>query len=322
MAGASGIVTLDVYSLWDEVTRSFPEPPTEKRMDSFCLTQDFSLLAVARDKGTCELYDPRNGTLLAELKDTEGRFAEFSPDGRLLACTWKDGRLCVFGRDGKPLRAWKVFTSNPSGLAWAGDSKTVFTCEEKAGLPIRAWNAQTGESAGTWQLANKQIWGLSARPDGQWLAFEGEGQDDSRVAATWVVNTKDPRRPYALRGQPMPGERTVWRAAGKALVTGGRGWIRAWDASTFPPRPWLTYMPMGPAGGLCVNANGHFLAAGTVDAEKDLAYVVETAQAVETLKPSEFAAKYGWKNDPAKASPPAGGKPPAAQTQPTQPANE
>jgi WD40 repeat protein len=39
-------------------------------------------------------------------------------------------------------------------------------------------------------------------------------------------------------------------------------------------------------------------------------------------KPSEFAAKYGWKNDPAKASPPAGGKPPAAQTQPTQPANE
>jgi hypothetical protein len=120
----------------------------------------------------------------------------------------------------------------------------------------------------------------------------------------------------------MAGGHTAWRGGGKALVTGCGGWVRVWDAATFPPRPWLTYLPMGEAGGLCVNANGHFAAAGGVDPEKDLVYVVETAQAVETLKPSEFAARYGWKNDPAKARPPAGGKPPAAQTQPTQPAHE
>jgi WD40 repeat protein len=47
-----------------------------------------------------------------------------------------------------------------------------------------------------------------------------------------------------------------------------------------------------------VSPDGHYL--GTPRAEEELVYVVQTADGQELLSPKEFAAKYGWKNDPSK----------------------
>jgi hypothetical protein len=252
------------------------------------------------------------------LKGTKGGVGcTFSPDGRMVACCAPGNQVCVFDADGKGLRSWQAFIHPPTGLAWSAEGGTIFTCEDKEGELIRSWSVRAGVTADSWPAGPHLPRGLSVCPDGQWLAFEDAvAEQNFRLGAAWVANTRDPRRRCELRGQPMAGGGTAWRAGGKALVTCSGGWLRVWDATAFPPRPWLTYLPVGEAGGLCVNANGHFAVAGGVDPEKDLAYVVETAQAVETLKPSEFAARYGWKNDPAKARP-AAGKPPTTQTQPT-----
>ena len=50
-----------------------------------------------------------------------------------------------------------------------------------------------------------------------------------------------------------------------------------------------------------VGPEGHLR--GTPGLAKDVVYVVQTEHGQETLTPEAFAAKYGWKNDPAKAVP-------------------
>ena len=50
-----------------------------------------------------------------------------------------------------------------------------------------------------------------------------------------------------------------------------------------------------------LSEGGHYRCENpTVEAE--LVYVVQTEQGQQTLTPPEFAAKYGWKNDPEKGA--------------------
>jgi hypothetical protein len=47
---------------------------------------------------------------------------------------------------------------------------------------------------------------------------------------------------------------------------------------------------------LAINPNGHYR--GTPRVERFLIYVAQTDHGQETFTPEEFAAKFGWKNDP------------------------
>jgi hypothetical protein len=51
---------------------------------------------------------------------------------------------------------------------------------------------------------------------------------------------------------------------------------------------------------LTLSPAGHYH--GTDRVKRLLIYVVQTDQGQETLTPDELATKYGWKNDPQKAS--------------------
>ncbi|HVA51324.1 MAG TPA: WD40 repeat domain-containing protein [Pirellulales bacterium] len=59
-----------------------------------------------------------------------------------------------------------------------------------------------------------------------------------------------------------------------------------------------TMRPLPDRQAAVISPDGHYL--GTPWAEEDLVYVVQTADGQELLSPKEFAAKYGWKNDPSK----------------------
>ncbi len=49
---------------------------------------------------------------------------------------------------------------------------------------------------------------------------------------------------------------------------------------------------------LAVSPDGHY--AGSPKIDQHLVYVVQTDAGQETLTPTQFAEKYGWRNDPAK----------------------
>ena len=60
-------------------------------------------------------------------------------------------------------------------------------------------------------------------------------------------------------------------------------------------------MPLENDQYLAASSEGHYRT--TPEIERQLVYVVETAQGQETLTPDEFAKKYDWKNDSERVRP-------------------
>ncbi|HEX7378625.1 MAG TPA: hypothetical protein VF278_16010, partial [Pirellulales bacterium] len=104
--------------------------------------------------------------------------------------------------------------------------------------------------------------------------------------------------PHDLPHQAFP-VMNLWQLSPdeSRLVTTGSA-ARVWDTATGRLQATL----VGLRDGECavVNLDGHYI--GTPKAESDLVYVVQTADGQELLSPKEFAAKYGWKNDPTSVS--------------------
>lgn len=88
----------------------------------------------------------------------------------------------------------------------------------------------------------------------------------------------------------------TWSADSKAFASACQKVIRLWDAKS--RRAILTLLPVLDAGHIAVNYNGHFRMPEGLDAEKEIVYL--SADGPDVLAPSEFAEKYGWKNDPDK----------------------
>ena len=78
-----------------------------------------------------------------------------------------------------------------------------------------------------------------------------------------------------------------------ASITDGAT-VEFWDSAT--GRRLATWLPFADDQELAVSPEGHYY--GSPRVERLLVYVVQTDEGQQTLTPEEFAAKYGWKNDP------------------------
>lgn len=113
---------------------------------------------------------------VAVLKGHEGEiaWASFSPDGRLIATTGKDGALRVWdATTGK--QNWSIKERPGSGAVFSPDGKRVLGWvsgpggEKKPGQ-VKAWDAATGKAA----LAHKDVprGALAISPDGKRCAVK------------------------------------------------------------------------------------------------------------------------------------------------------
>ena len=67
-----------------------------------------------------------------------------------------------------------------------------------------------------------------------------------------------------------------------------------WDADS--GRLLKTWIMLSDTQSVAIGPDGHYR--GTPEVEQELVYVVQTDRGQQTLTPEEFAAKYGWMNDP------------------------
>jgi serine/threonine protein kinase/WD40 repeat protein len=229
-----------------------------------------------------------------EMPGNQGSFRAFSPDGKILAADYSgpaaDSKWGVILYDltsGKEIANIEgpqgPFTWSPNGghlVCWAaygpfGFGKIVDV--PKREVMKRKLESEPGNASGA-----------SWSPDGKLLAMTCWDNTQVRL---WDFETGK----LLPQVKGMRGFQVAFAPDGKTLAVHRNVHVMLWDWRGGTYRG--TLLPVG-KGGVAISPDGHYRA--TPEAEKTLVYVVETDKGQELLSPEEFAAKYGWKNDPDK----------------------
>ena len=87
-------------------------------------------------------------------------------------------------------------------------------------------------------------------------------------------------------------------SADSRRIVAPAGVVRISDAATGELQAAFVALPHEQA--IAISPDGHYR--GTKGVEKEIVYVVETAEGQEVLSPKEFATRYEWKNDPERVT--------------------
>ncbi len=215
------------------------------------------------------------------------------------ALAW--GRYLVSGSEDESVRIWDM-TGNvaPKSLravkpvqcvAISPDGKTLAAgCYDHR---IRLWNMAGGKDLAELEYGGSppQVACIAWSPNGQVLA---SGRSNHTVQF-W--NLKDPSKPLQNLAAMGPVVAIGWTPGGSTVATANHErTTRFWDAATGQLRG--SYV--AETGHIAaVSADGHFRSEISAN-DPELFYVVLTKGSMDTLPPSEFAAKFKWKNNPSQ----------------------
>ncbi len=290
-------------------------------------------LAAAAGSPAIPIWDTTSGQLLQKLEGHTGEamVVAWSPDGKVLASAGRDRTVCLWdGVSGKPIRTLPGHTDVVYGLAWKSDSKQLASCGSDG--TVRVW--QTGAEAAI-RILDARAGGLSSvswSADGKLLATAGDdkvvrlwdarsgerigdltGHEDSirwvsfsangMLAAAglnaglrvWEGSTG--KFLFSPEGDMQAREGTAWSPDGKTLAAGGRrGIVYFWDTRG---RLRATLATAGTGPDIAISAEGHFRGDPGAEQFWVVAALTESGEFL-ALAPEEFAARYGWKNDPSQ----------------------
>jgi WD40 repeat protein/serine/threonine protein kinase len=280
---------------------------SESAICSIDLSPDGSLLARhALSSQGPEVFDIKSHKLASHFETkghglswpTKGPFkSAWSPDGKSLAAGVVEGVAIFDSATGKLAQRLTGCSGNPCLVAWSPDGKLVAAANSER-KQIWVWDLASGKL--THELVHPMdpyMRGLQWSNDGKALASTSLHGG----LAVWDISSGGLLRSIPLRGAPMrvnqyvfpivsPGMRLLAHPMPSAIrlcqIEDGRA-LRT--LLTLPEGRYAMFTP-----------EGHYT--GSPGVEKQLVYVVHTREGAQlTFAPEEFAAKYGWKNDPGKA---------------------
>ena len=270
--------------------------PCPTGMQCWAFSPDGAVLAVATGRGDNRLllydtsaFELRNTITHPLEKDEVGVFAvTWSADGATIA-TRSFRKVYVW--DAKSLKSLQVWMSGPPPdqppfSAFSPDGKTIAFRDYNR---VRLQDVVTGDAVANLAIETGAGKVLSWMPDGQRLAIKTH----DRVVVVDVETGEVLRRfgPVSSRAVlSSDGEVVTWSQFGGAVRVLNLTTGRIETLLNLAEDRWVIFSP-----------DGHYrCTAGVVD---ELVYVVETdAGEQQTLTPAEFADRFGWKNDPSKAT--------------------
>jgi WD40 repeat protein/serine/threonine protein kinase len=225
-------------------------------------------------------------------KDKRGIAVAWSPDGRRLATTDNSNEKAA-------LRLWeaetgKLLCEHPliaeGALAWTPDGKRLVALpmwgeeglliDAETGALHRKLKAGVGNCCVHWSSDGKTFTSLG-----------NQGQ-----LWEWNAATGEARRTTQLPGVVGFISSAAWSSDGQMLAWASGGGIHLSDAAG---EPLGALMPVGPYAQLAITADGRYR--GNARVERSIRMVVQKRDgSSETLTPSEFEHKYGFKNEPDK----------------------
>ena len=290
----------DTLQLWDPNTGVLQHKIKSRRgsIAGVAWSPDGKKVAACGENTSPQIIDPASGAVMKDLTDKEGSAHDlvWSPDGRWLAVPTSHGGDRIYVWDVHTDRVPDVLPGPYGGVlaaAWSPDSKMLAT-----GLgdgTVRIWGVAPCRPIGTFSGHESAVYAVAWSPDGKTIA-SGERADKQRTPKICLWDARGGELLATLGGHTRNIVDLTWSADSKAFASACQKVIRLWDAKS--RRAILTLLPVLDAGHIAVNYNGHFRMPEGLDAEKEIVYL--SADGPDVLAPSEFAEKYGWKNDPDK----------------------
>ena len=284
------------------------------------------LVGGARDDARiARIWNTSSAKQLAEIRtESHIRCFEWSPAGEIIAVGTDERIELRNAASGESLhsipqsRQWHTIPGSDNALiVFSRDGKTLAA---GTGEQIQLIDVETGEPIRTIDTVDGQLKRLAFSPDDKTLAATAEWT----VYLFEVESGKQIDQHDGVYGWPL-----CWYDGGKKLRCGHtdvwdlrsntvqRGCASAHFTSrngeiSYSPIGGNTYqlrdlsdgkllrtiLPLPREQYAVISPEGHFT--GSPGVENELVYVVQTDEGQQTLTPAEFAAKYGWKNDPGR----------------------
>jgi WD40 repeat protein len=328
-----------VVLLWDPLAgrflRTLGRPHANDPGLHFAWSPDGKRIAI-QSGGAAVVYDAASGDVLASsgAHPTPLGHVSWSPDGRLLATTGTQTdhtlRVC-------DAATGKLVSTIPTQFhsAWSPDGKTLAT----AGVALELWDPRTGKRAGSLPGRVRRGGPLAWSPDGRLLAAAGADRtvllwdtntrqlrsrltgptalvaelrwpSDDRVVAhcrdgrlfTWDPGTgREVSRLTHLHSAGVLSPDTRLLAVPQPNYSWSGTAMRVRTVEQNSPALILVVLRSGnPTLWLALSARGDYQ--GSPGLSGHFIVVAETDKGQETLAPEDFAAKYGWKNNPARVT--------------------
>lgn len=229
----------------------------------------------------------------------------WSPDGKVLAVSRVGGNISLWSDAGQLLGAITHTDSfeRVYRIRWAPDGNHIAGGGLASGSPqTRVWDAQGRVVSKIDSLYSLQDWS----PDGKHLLL-GEGRALLVFgAATGSLEKRVELPPvsYATLG----GISARWLGQNTAAVRTPDAVVRLYDLNSGNITGTIV-AGLLPSGAAAIDADGHVsFDGGQKELADQFAYVVLTRKGQETLSPTEFADRFGWRNNPdhVELLPPAG----------------
>jgi serine/threonine protein kinase/WD40 repeat protein len=288
--------------------------------------------------GNATLFDARSLDRINDLQPKNAYAGAISKDGKKCAIAVQDGVALRDVLDDTLIQRLPApGLTKGCTVAWSNDGRYLAAGHESGPTPVfYLWNAQTREPKELGQEISRQGWPDSFSPEGLllvrrvdgfhvldpaqgkvvWSVAVSECQavawtenhqcvrtiDRNGIIKRWDLNqpiaVEEVRLPMTLscRAQFLPGAATVMM---KPAGMNDRGTFWFWNTATGQPLGTLVILTGGKH--LFISPEGHY--SGSAGIEKELVYVAQTAEGQEMLSPAEFSKRFGWKNNPALATP-------------------
>jgi WD40 repeat protein len=321
-------------SLWDPASGKQLRSLTghAASVSTVAFSPDRKTLASASYDKTVRLWDVATGKVKRTFTSHGGYVlaVAFSATGKLVASGGADKEVLVWeAASGKVLHKLSGHDGDVAALAWAPGSSSILASAGKEGT-VRLWTVRTGKA--TELRATNELVSLAWSPDGKWLAG---GQGDHRLQI-WQVSSGNLLHTLEEGGSPPQVSALAWSPNGRMLAAGrGNHTMQLWEPRsgkklfsipTMAPVQRVNWTPGSTTVVvsshdrttrffdaatsllrgvllaedkqiLAVSADGYYRAP---DAAAELVYVVQTYTSQDTYTTAEFAAKFKWKNLPAK----------------------
>jgi serine/threonine protein kinase/WD40 repeat protein len=257
---------------------------------------DGTMLASSSLDRTARIWKVGESDSLLQLAHPrEVRTVCWSPDGRHLATVATDNIVRIWSAASGSLEGEITSLTNdtawgPAAMAWS-PARSALAVASHSGMS-GLLDLNTGsyrEISGDFQCSQR---GVAWSPDGKQILFSSWCNELAYGSA--ITNGL-----VRAEGHNGPME---WLPDSRRVITGQNGSrpLQAVDTRT-GQRLGILYPEMSSGGWLAIGADGHYR--GSAGIEKEIAYVALLKDGTQlTLTPGEFEAKYGWKNDPAKAT--------------------